>query len=131
MADKQVKEMSLEEIAKRGMYDEAMSYIKWNIYMREKKEIFSKPLSQLSKEFKLGKAVELLKQHVIEERNEAYTPKSAFESIAKFIPKDKVIWECFTRGNHSKIKSPQYLRDLGFKVIATGEDFFSSKINLI
>ena len=72
MADKQVKEMSLEEIAKRGMYDEALSYIKWNIYMREKKEIFSKPLSQLSKEFKRGKAVELLKQHIIEERNEAY-----------------------------------------------------------
>ena len=34
------------------------------------------------------------------------------------------ILEAFTRGN-KHIQSPQFLRDLGFDVIATGEDFFS------
>ena len=68
----------------------------------------------------------MLKQIQVEERNEHYTPFSAFEAINEIIPKDKIIWEPFTRGNHLHIRSPKYLRTLGCKeVIATGEDFFS------
>jgi hypothetical protein len=126
----QTKEMTLESIAKeglsKGLYDEAISYLEWEIYQKEKKEIMSQTLEELSAKFELGKAYDLIQKHIIEERNEAYTPRSAFEKIAKFIPKDKIIWEPFTRGNHKYIKAPQYLRDLGFNVIATGEDFFSS-----
>ena len=28
-------------------------------------------------------------------------------------------------GNHEHIESPKYLRELGFNVVATGEDFFT------
>ena len=41
------------------------------------------------------------------------TPKSAWEAIKDYIPKDKVIWECFY-GNGN---SGRYLTELGFNVI--------------
>jgi len=53
--------------------------------------------------------------------DEYYTPKSTWEAIANFIPKDKVIWEAFY-SPHSK--SPQYLKELGFNVISKNRDFF-------
>ena len=50
------------------------------------------------------------------------TPKSAWKSIAKILPKDKVIWEPFygdgTSGDH--------LRALGFQVVHKNIDFFDS-----
>ena len=42
--------------------------------------------------------------------NEFMTPKSAWENIKQYIPKDKVIWEAF-RGDGS---SAQNLTDLSF-----------------
>jgi len=57
------------------------------------------------------------------EKNEYYTPKKAFEAIKQYIP-NKTIWEPFVLGNYEHIKSPQYLRELGFTVISTNEDFF-------
>ena len=50
------------------------------------------------------------------------TPKSAWENISQFIPKDKVIWEAFSgNGNSSK-----FLNELGYEVICKDEDFFES-----
>ena len=50
------------------------------------------------------------------------TPKSAWEAIQQFIPKDKVIWESFAgNGNSSK-----FLTELGFDVICKEEDFFQA-----
>ena len=48
------------------------------------------------------------------------TPKSAWEAIAHFIPKDKIIWEPFM-GEGS---SGKHLAELGFNVIHDDEDFF-------
>lgn len=48
------------------------------------------------------------------------TPKSAWENIKEFIPKDKVIWEAFSGDG----TSAQHLRDLGFNVISENVDFF-------
>jgi hypothetical protein len=48
------------------------------------------------------------------------TPKSAWEAIIHFIPKDKVIWEPF----YGDGRSGQMLRELGLNVIHQDEDFF-------
>ena len=51
------------------------------------------------------------------------TPRSAWENITQFIPKDKVIWEPFVGDG----RSGQYLADLGCKeVIHLTEDFFAN-----
>jgi len=50
------------------------------------------------------------------------TPKSAWESIMKYIPDDKVIWDAF----YGDGKSGQDLRDLGLNVIHKDNDFFES-----
>jgi len=50
------------------------------------------------------------------------TPKSAWENIKDYIPKDKVIWEAF----YGDGKSGEYLRELGFNVIHNDNDFFES-----
>ena len=48
--------------------------------------------------------------------NDYYTPKSAWEKINHLIPKDKLVWEaCMLNSNLSK--SPEYLTELGNKVI--------------
>lgn len=48
------------------------------------------------------------------------TPLSAWEIIAPYIPKDKVIWEAF----YGTGASGHHLRSLGFQVIHENEDFF-------
>jgi len=50
------------------------------------------------------------------------TPKSAWEDIKQYIPKDKVIWEAF----YGNGKSGEYLEQLGFKVIHEKVDFFEN-----
>jgi hypothetical protein len=50
------------------------------------------------------------------------TPKSAWENIQDYIPKDKVIWEPF----YGDGKSGEYLRELNFEVIHQKEDFFEN-----
>jgi hypothetical protein len=50
------------------------------------------------------------------------TPKSAWENIKDYIPKDKVIWEAFMGDG----KSGEYLRELGFNVIHNDNDFFEN-----
>ena len=50
------------------------------------------------------------------------TPKSAWENIKQYIPKDKVIWECF----YGNGKSGEYLREMGYEVIHEDIDFFSN-----
>jgi hypothetical protein len=52
------------------------------------------------------------------------TPKSAWDDIKEYIPKDKVIWEAFMgNGNSGK-----YLRELGFDVIHEPVDFFKNNL---
>ena len=50
------------------------------------------------------------------------TPKSAWEAISHFIPKDKIIWEGFFCKENPV--SGKYLEELGFKVIHKNIDFF-------
>jgi len=50
------------------------------------------------------------------------TPKSAWEAIKQYIPKNKVIWEPF----YGDGRSGQILREIGFEVIHLDEDFFQS-----
>ena len=50
------------------------------------------------------------------------TPKSAWENIQEYIPKDKVIWEPF----YGDGKSGEYLEEIGFNVIHKDIDFFSN-----
>ena len=50
------------------------------------------------------------------------TPKSAWENIKDFIPKDKEIWEAF----YGDGESGKYLTDLGFKTIHENIDFFEN-----
>jgi hypothetical protein len=50
------------------------------------------------------------------------TPKTAWEAILQFIPKDKVIWEPF----YGDGRSGQILRELGLTVIHQDEDFFEN-----
>jgi hypothetical protein len=45
-----------------------------------------------------------------------YTPKYAWEKINHLIPKDKVVWEACMLNSHLS-KSPEYLKELGNKVI--------------
>ena len=46
--------------------------------------------------------------------DEYYTTREIWESVSHFIPKDKIIWECFHAHNSFSAK---HLRDLGFEVI--------------
>ena len=48
--------------------------------------------------------------------NDYYTPKTAWEKINHLIPKDKLVWEACMLNSHLS-KSPQYLMELGNKVI--------------
>ena len=50
------------------------------------------------------------------------TPLSAWKSIEKYLPKDKVIWEAF----YSNGESGKHLRSLGCQVIHEDVDFFTS-----
>ena len=50
------------------------------------------------------------------------TPKSAWENIKQYIPKDKIIWEAFMGDG----KSGEYLTELGYNVIHNDNDFFLS-----
>jgi len=52
------------------------------------------------------------------------TPKSAWEDIKQYIPRDKVIWECFY-GNGN---SGRYLTELGFNVIHEDIDFYENNL---
>jgi hypothetical protein len=52
------------------------------------------------------------------------TPKFAWANILHFIPKDKVIWECF----YCDGVSGKYLTELGLNVIHQDVDFFSNNL---
>ena len=52
------------------------------------------------------------------------TPKSAWEDIQQYIPKDKVIWESF----YGDGQSGKDLQSLGFNVIHKDVDFFTSDL---
>ena len=51
------------------------------------------------------------------------TPYSAWQSIAKYLPQDKMIWEPFYGDGTT---SGEHLRSLGFQVIHKNIDFFDS-----
>ncbi len=52
------------------------------------------------------------------------TPKSAWEAIKHYIPKDKIIWEAF----YGDGKSGSYLKELGFQTIHRDIDFFKNNL---
>ncbi len=66
--------------------------------------------------------------------DEYYTPPDAWTDIARYIPRDKTIWEPFnTTADPRSLESSEHLRTLGFDVVAapydpeTGaNDFFAS-----
>jgi len=55
------------------------------------------------------------------------TPKSAWENIKEYIPKDKVIWEGF----YGNGQSGNYLKELGFNTIHEDIDFFENDLGEI
>jgi hypothetical protein len=55
------------------------------------------------------------------------TPKSAWENIQMYIPKDKVIWEAF----HGDGTSAANLRELGFNVVSEDVDFYKADLGEI
>lgn len=56
-------------------------------------------------------------------KNDDYmTQKETWDNIKGYIPKDKLIWECF----YGDGKSGEYLRELGFEVIHDDIDFFNN-----
>ena len=55
------------------------------------------------------------------------TPKSAWENIKDFIPKNKKIWEAF----YGDGNSGKYLQELGFDVIHEPVDFFENNLGEI
>ncbi|MGA0351980.1 MAG: hypothetical protein ACO3MF_04480 [Acholeplasmataceae bacterium] len=52
------------------------------------------------------------------------TPRSAWEAIKEYIPKDKIIWEAF----YGDGKSGEYLKEMGFNVIHKQVDFFDNDL---
>jgi len=50
------------------------------------------------------------------------TPKSAYEEILQYIPKNKILWDPFYCQGSSGI----FLKELGFEVIHKNEDFFKN-----
>lgn len=60
-----------------------------------------------------------------EKKDDDYmTPKSVWESILPYIPREKVIWEAF----YGDGKSGEYLRELGLDVIHEQIDFFKNDL---
>ena len=57
--------------------------------------------------------------------DEYYTKKESWADIAQYLPRDKVIWECFYSHNS---KSAIYLRELGFEVIFEPVDLKNQSI---
>ena len=66
----------------------------------------------------------MFKQFKSRKSDEYYTPKHVWELISPLLNKNKTIWEAFHRENDTHIHSSQYLRELGFNVVQTQEDFF-------
>ncbi len=58
--------------------------------------------------------------HTFKVHDDYMTPKYAWEDIKKYIPKDKVIWECF----YGDGESGKMLKDMGYNVIHEPIDFF-------
>ena len=56
--------------------------------------------------------------------NEYYTPKYAINLLKPYLPNTGVVWEAFTQGNNELIESPTYLRECGYEVITSTNDFF-------
>ena len=57
--------------------------------------------------------------------DEYYTPRSAWQEIESYLPKNKLIWEAFY--NKDSL-SPDYLRELGCSVVSEDVDFFQSNL---
>jgi hypothetical protein len=52
------------------------------------------------------------------------TPKTAWEDIQNFLPKDKIIWEAF----YGDGESGKYLKEMGYNVIHEPVDFFENDL---
>ena len=52
------------------------------------------------------------------------TPKSAWEKIKAYIPKDKVLWEAF----YGDGESGKHLKELGYDVIHEAVDFYENNL---
>lgn len=58
------------------------------------------------------------------EYDDYVTPKSIWKTVEKYIPRDKVIWECF----YCDGSSGAALRELGFNVIHEDVDFYTHNL---
>ena len=123
--EKQITDYTIAEAFENGKEQEFLSLMKWKLHERQRAKVLAMTPAELTDSSWAEEGLNVLEKIAVEEHNEHYTPFEAFEAIQEFIPRDKTIWECFTRGNHAHIRSPNFLRQLGFNVIATGEDFFS------
>ena len=57
--------------------------------------------------------------------DEYYTKKESWADIAQYLPRDKVIWECFYS---ERSRSAEHLRELGFDVIYKPVDCFEENL---
>lgn len=60
--------------------------------------------------------------------DEYYTPKEVWKNIVEYLPKDRVLWECFYSANS---RSAEHLRSLGCTVVYEDVDFFNSNMGEI
>lgn len=65
-----------------------------------------------------------LKYKTFIKHDDYMTPKSAWENIKDYIPKDKIIWEAF----YGDGESGKHIKELGFKVIHENKDFFNNDL---
>ena len=63
----------------------------------------------------------------IDVHDDYMTPKTAWENIKEYIPKNKKIWEAF----YGDGNSGKYLQELGFDVIHEPVDFFENNLGEI
>ena len=123
--EKKIEEYTLAEIIHHKKTDEAVSYLSWLEYEQRKTQLSGMTLKEIVDARLHNEACDLIDTILFEKRNDHMTPRSAFEAIKDFIPRGVPIWEPFTKSDHANIKSPTFLRDMGFQVTASGEDFFS------
>ena len=121
---KSLKKLTLKKIVKKNRIDEAIALLKEEKLKKLHLRLNHVALQDLTSIEQINACINILKNHKQHMKNEIYTPFSALQKLNSYIPKGKIIWEPFTKGNHKFIESPKYLRQLGHQVVATGEDFF-------
>ena len=82
---KQIEDLTVTEATKIDRIDELISYGTWKRHKLLKEKVFNMTVKEWCKSDLFEQGYKMLKQIQVEERNEHYTPFSAFEAINEFI----------------------------------------------